>query len=67
MPAAFLWGSALRTHRPRRAPLEHGDAVVWSGPARLHFHGVDPLREGHYALTGSARFNLTFRRAVIKR
>lgn len=66
-PATFLWGGALRTHRPRRVRLEHGDVVVWGGPARLHFHGIDPLREGHHALTGSARFNLTFRRAVLKR
>jgi len=67
VPAKFLWGGALRTHRPRRVPLVHGDVVVWGGPARLHFHGVDTLRQGHHALTGSARFNLTFRRAVLKR
>jgi len=67
VPATFLWGGALRTHRPRRVPLVHGDVVVWGGPARLHFHGVDTLRQGHHALTGSARFNLTFRRAVLKR
>jgi alkylated DNA repair protein (DNA oxidative demethylase) len=65
--ATFLWGGALRSHRPRRVPLEHGDVVVWGGPARLHFHGVDTLREGNHALTGSARLNLTFRRAVLKR
>jgi DNA oxidative demethylase len=67
LPATFLWGGALRTQRPRRVPLEHGDVVVWGGPARLHFHGIDLLREGHHALTGRARFNLTFRRAVLKR
>jgi alkylated DNA repair protein (DNA oxidative demethylase) len=65
--ATFLWGGALRTHRPRRVSLEHGDVVVWGGPARLHFHGIDLLRDGHHAFTGSARFNLTFRRAVLKR
>ena len=48
-------------------PLVHGDVVVWGGPARLHFHGVDTLRQGHHALTGSARFNLTFRRALRER
>ena len=65
LPATFLWGGAARTDRPRRVRLEHGDVVVWGGPARLNFHGIDTLGEGHHALTGSARFNLTFRRAVL--
>ena len=64
VPATFLWGGASRAVRPRRVPLEHGDVVVWGGPARLHFHGVDPLREAVHALTGNVRFNLTFRRAL---
>jgi alkylated DNA repair protein (DNA oxidative demethylase) len=67
LPATFLWGGAARRDRPRRVRLEHGDVVVWGGPARLNFHGIDTLREGHHALTGSARINLTFRRAVLKR
>jgi alkylated DNA repair protein (DNA oxidative demethylase) len=67
VPASFLWGGAARTDRPRRVRLGHGDVVVWGGPARLSFHGVDTLREAHHALTGSARLNLTFRRAVLKR
>jgi len=67
VPATFLWGGATRKDRPRRVRLEHGDVVVWGGSARLNFHGIDTLREGHHALTGSARFNLTFRRAVLKR
>jgi alkylated DNA repair protein (DNA oxidative demethylase) len=66
-PASFLWGGARRSQRPRRVRLEHGDVVVWGGPARLHFHGVDPLREAHHPLTGSMRFNLTFRRALLRR
>jgi alkylated DNA repair protein (DNA oxidative demethylase) len=67
LPAMFLWGGAARTDRPRRVGLEHGDVVVWGGPARLNFHGIDTLREAHHALTGSARLNLTFRRALLKR
>ena len=67
VPATFLWGGARRTGRPRRVALEHGDVVVWGGSARLNFHGIDTLREGHHALTGSARLNLTFRRAVLRR
>jgi alkylated DNA repair protein (DNA oxidative demethylase) len=61
VPATFLWGGAARSHRPRRLRLEHADVVVWGGPARLHFHGVDTLRQGHHPLTGSLRFNLTLR------
>ena len=62
-PATFLWGGRTRAERPRRLLLEHGDVVVWGGPARLNFHGVDTLRTHAHELTGSVRFNLTFRRA----
>jgi alkylated DNA repair protein (DNA oxidative demethylase) len=67
VPATFLWGGSARNDRPRRVRLGHGDIVVWGGPARLNFHGVDMLREGQHALTGSVRFNLTFRRALLRR
>jgi DNA oxidative demethylase len=63
LPATFLWGGAQRGDRPRRVPLVHGDVVVWGGPARLHFHGVDTLQAGHHPMTGAARFNLTLRTA----
>jgi len=67
VPATFLWGGAARAGRPRRVDLTHGDVVVWGGPARLHFHGIDTLREGRHALTGTVRINLTLRRALLKR
>jgi alkylated DNA repair protein (DNA oxidative demethylase) len=67
VPATFLWGGSRRAARPRRIRLEHGDVVVWGGPARLNFHGVDILREDQCALTGSRRLNLTFRRALLQR
>ena len=63
VPASFLWGGATRADRPRRVRLEHGDIVVWGGPARLNFHGIDTLRESHHPLTGCMRFNLTLRRS----
>ena len=63
VPATFLWGGMTRAVRPRRVRLEHGDVVVWGGPARLTFHGIDPLRESHHPMTGSTRFDLTCRRA----
>ena len=35
-------GAAPRARTGRAAVrLEHGDVVVWGGPARLHFHGID--------------------------
>lgn len=64
VPAVFLWGGLTRAVRPRRLALYHGDVVVWGGPARLVHHGVQPLAEDRHPLTGSLRYNLTFRRAA---
>jgi DNA oxidative demethylase len=63
LPATFLFGGLKRSDRPRRDRLEHGDVVVWGGPARLAFHGVAPLADGEHGLLGRMRINLTFRRA----
>jgi alkylated DNA repair protein (DNA oxidative demethylase) len=62
LPAMFLWGGANRGDRPMRVRLFHGDVVVWGGPARLTFHGVDTLRGGD-GPAGGLRYNLTFRAA----
>lgn len=64
LPAVFLWGGNKRTDKVRRVQLLHGDVVVWGGPDRLTFHGVNALAEGEHPLTGAYRFNFTFRRAV---
>lgn len=64
LPATFLWGGERRADRPRRIPLASGDVVVWGGPSRLAFHGVDKLADGVHPLTGGCRYNLTFRRAL---
>jgi alkylated DNA repair protein (DNA oxidative demethylase) len=63
LPAVFLFGGDSRSDKQRRIPLQHGDVVVWGGPARMRYHGVLPLKEGHHEATGSQRLNLTFRRA----
>jgi alkylated DNA repair protein (DNA oxidative demethylase) len=63
LPAIFLFGGSKRSDKPRRLPLQHGDVVVWGGPARLAFHGVAPLADGEHALMGRQRINLTFRKA----
>ena len=62
--ARFLWGGPARGDRPRRIPLRHGDVVVWGGPARLAFHGIDMLATSAHPLTGMLRYNLTFRKAA---
>lgn len=63
LSATFLWGGALRADRPERHRLHHGDVVVWGGPSRMTFHGVDGVERGDHPETGRWRYNLTFRRA----
>ena len=63
LPATFLFGGLKRSDRPKRLKLESGDVVVWGGPARRVFHGIDPLPTGVDPLTGGCRYNLTLRRA----
>jgi alkylated DNA repair protein (DNA oxidative demethylase) len=63
LPAVFLLGGLRRSDRPQKLPLVHGDVLVWGGPARLRFHGVQPIAEGRHAQTDRYRFNLTFRKA----
>jgi alkylated DNA repair protein (DNA oxidative demethylase) len=62
LPAIFLFGGAKRADKPQRYRLQHGDVVVWGGPARLYFHGVAPLADGEHATLGRQRINLTFRK-----
>jgi DNA oxidative demethylase len=63
LPAIFLFGGLKRGDKTQRYRLEHGDVVVWGGPARLAFHGVAPLADGEHAVMGRQRVNLTFRKA----
>ena len=63
LPAVFLFGGPSRKDAVQRIALEHGDVVVWGGPARLFYHGVMPLKEGIHSSLGACRINLTFRRA----
>jgi DNA oxidative demethylase len=62
LPAVFLFGGAKRSDKTRRVQLLHGDVVVWGGPARLFYHGVLPLKDGHHPALGRYRINLTFRK-----
>jgi DNA oxidative demethylase len=63
LPAIFLFGGLRRNDKPRRIRLEDGDVVVWGGPTRLAFHGVETLADGSHPVTGRSRLNLTFRHA----
>ena len=64
-PITFLFGGLLRSDKPARWLLEHGDVVVWGGISRLYFHGVAPLgKKAAHSATGAFRYNLTFRRVV---
>jgi alkylated DNA repair protein (DNA oxidative demethylase) len=63
IPAVFLFGGLNRTDKTKRVPVEHGDVIVWGGPARLRYHGVLPLKEAQHPLLGEYRVNLTFRKA----
>ncbi len=64
LPAVFLFGGFERSDKPKKIRIESGDIVVWGGPARLTFHGIEPLEDGIHPVSGNYRFNLTFRRAL---
>jgi alkylated DNA repair protein (DNA oxidative demethylase) len=64
LPAIFLFGGFERSEKTIRMPVAHGDVLVWGGPARLRYHGVNSLKDGTHPLAGPYRFNLTFRKAA---
>jgi alkylated DNA repair protein (DNA oxidative demethylase) len=46
VPAAvFLFGEREGAYKAARIPLIHGDAAVWRGEDRLHYHRVTPSKE----------------------
>lgn len=59
LPAIFQFGGMQRSDAVQRIPLTQGDVLVWGGPSRLRFHGVQAIKAG----TDDFRFNLTFRKA----
>jgi|SRR5579859_170899 len=64
LPATFLFGGKERGDKTLKVPLAHGDVVVWGGPSRMNFHGVNTVADGVHPLAGRRRLNLTFRRAL---
>ncbi|WP_374336831.1 DNA oxidative demethylase AlkB [Methyloversatilis sp.] len=63
IPAVFLFGGLRRNDPTQKLRLVHGDVLVWGGPSRLRFHGVQPLTHAEHPQTGACRINLTFRTA----
>jgi DNA oxidative demethylase len=59
--ALFRFGGLRRTDPTRRIALEDGDILVFGGPARLMFHGIDRLDGPPHPVLGQGRINLTFR------
>jgi alkylated DNA repair protein (DNA oxidative demethylase) len=64
LECTFLLGGLPRTDPVKRILLEHGDVIVWGGPSRMRFHGVQPLKPGSHPMTGPFRYNLTFRKTA---
>jgi DNA oxidative demethylase len=63
LPATFLFGGLERGDKTQRIQIVHGDVLVWGGPARLRYHGIEPLRDGEHPQLGRVRYNLTVRKA----
>ncbi|TBW39201.1 alpha-ketoglutarate-dependent dioxygenase AlkB [Siculibacillus lacustris] len=61
----FRFGGTARGDPTRSFPLASGDVVVFGGPARLAFHGVDRILPGTSTLLPEGgRINLTLRRVT---
>ena len=63
--ALFRLGGTVRRAPTRSFRLSSGDVLVFGGPARLAFHGIDRIDYGTSALLPEGgRFNLTLRRVA---
>jgi alkylated DNA repair protein (DNA oxidative demethylase) len=59
--ARFRFGGLRRRDPTQAVTLHDGDSLIFGGPARLMFHGVDRLEGPPCAKLGDRRINLTFR------
>ena len=63
--ALFRIGGPTRRGPTQSVPLSSGDVVMFGGPARLAYHGIDRIRPGSSSLIpGGGRINLTLRRVT---
>ena len=61
-PARFRIGGLSRSDPTAAVELESGDVVLFGGPARLAYHGIDRIRfGGSRLLPEGGRINLTLR------
>ena len=63
--ALFRFGGAARRGATQSVTLSSGDVVVFGGPARRMFHGIDRVvAQSSTLVPGGGRINLTLRRVV---
>jgi len=63
--ALFRIGGTNRNDPTRAITLRSGDVLVFGGPARMVFHGIDRICAGSSTLLpGGGRLNLTLRRVT---
>ena len=63
--AYFRFGTGSMKSGTRRVKLNSGDVLVFGGPARLMYHGIDRILPGTSTLVlGGGRINLTLRRVT---
>ena len=63
--ALFRIGGETRRGPTQSVMLASGDVVMFGGPARLAYHGIDRVRPGSSSLIpGGGRINLTLRRVT---
>jgi alkylated DNA repair protein (DNA oxidative demethylase) len=63
--ALFRIGATARGGKTSSVSLASGDVIVFGGPARLAYHGIDRIRPGtSRLLPGGGRLSLTLRRVA---
>lgn len=63
--ALFRIGTIERNGPTQSIKLQSGDGLIFGGPARLDFHGIDRIyKETSTLLSEGGRFNLTMRRVT---
>jgi alkylated DNA repair protein (DNA oxidative demethylase) len=64
--ALFRFGGTSRGGPTKSVKLASGDVLLFGGPARMMFHGIDRIQAGSSTLVpGGGRINLTLRRVTI--
>jgi alkylated DNA repair protein (DNA oxidative demethylase) len=64
--AVFRIGGTARKSKTQSVRLRSGDVLMFGGPARLAFHGIDRVLAGTSTLVpGGGRLNLTLRRVTV--